>query len=188
MKIGILGGTFDPAHLGHIELARKAKIQLKLDKIIFIPSYIPPHKDNEEILPWKDRYEMASLACKGSPGFAVSDIEFRLKGTSYTINTIKELKRMFQDAEIFFIAGSDYLKELASWKDIDELEKICTFVIARRAGFAMERPPAHIRILDAEFPDISSTEIRRRAREGEPFKEFVPKEVYNYIITKELYR
>ncbi len=110
MKIGILGGTFNPVHIGHLILAEEVREKLKLDKIIFIPTALPPHKDNMDIAPAGDRLKMLKLAIKGNKFFGVSDIEIKRKGRSYTIDTIKELKNKFVNDELYFIIGSDLLK------------------------------------------------------------------------------
>ncbi len=188
MKIGILGGTFNPPHLGHIKLAQEAQKKLKLDKVVFVPAYVPPHKSGKDMVSWQDRYKMAGLSIGGVSNFEVSDIEIRLKGTSYSINTIKEFKKLYGDkTEVFFIAGSDYADELKSWKDIDDLKRLCTFIIATRPGYRVVSPPANTELIEADTPDISSTEIRKRIREGASFAEHVAAEVYNYIINKRLY-
>lgn len=189
MKIGILGGTFNPIHLGHIRLAEEASKALRLDKIIFIPAYLPPHKKKDkDIIPWQDRYSMIELAIEDREPFEVSDIELRRKGTSYSINTIKELKDIYSGTDqIFFITGSDSVDELKTWKDIEELKKLCTFVIATRPGYNIASLPENATIINVDTPDISSTDIRRRIRQREPFEQSVPKKVYNYIIKRKLY-
>lgn len=189
MKIGILGGTFNPVHLGHIKLAKSVFERLKLDKLIFVPAYKPPHKlDKKDVIPWRDRYKMIELAIESEPAFEVSGIEGRLKGPSYSINTIKEFKKIYGGAaEIFFITGSDSVEELKAWKDIENLKNLCTFVIATRPGYAVEGAPGRTKVVEADTPDISSTDIRRRIKENKPIKKLLPSKVYNYIIIRKLY-
>jgi len=187
-RIGILGGTFNPLHNGHMALAEEARAKLSLDKLIFVPACIPPHKSAKDIIPARDRYEMILLALEDRPEFEVSDIEIKLKGKSYSINTVKKFKDIYgKDAEIFFITGSDSLQELAAWKDIAKLKDICTFVIAARPGYAAAGQPAGTIFMKADTPDISSTDIRRRVKEGEPFRGLVPIGIYNSIIIRKLY-
>ncbi|MDB4349919.1 nicotinate-nucleotide adenylyltransferase, partial [Omnitrophica bacterium] len=175
MKIGILGGTFNPIHLGHLRLAEEALKKLSLDKLIFIPSYIPPHKPHEDIVSSAHRLRMVEIAVEEKPNLEVSDIEIKLKGTSYSINTIKKLKNIYGDgADIYFIAGSDYADELESWKDIENLKRLCRFVIATRPGYNPASRPAHTEVMDVDTPDISSTNIRRHIKEGKAFKELLP--------------
>ncbi len=188
MKIGILGGTFNPVHMGHIILAEEAYKRLVLDKLIFVPSYIPPHKDNREIVPPDDRYRMVELAAGQRDGFEVSDIEIKMRGMSYSINTIKEFKRIYgADTQIYFIAGSDYAEELESWKDIDNLKRLCSFVLATRPGYRLKSKPPDTAIISVDTPDISSTDIRELIKEEKEFKKFLPEAVYNYIIKRRLY-
>ena len=188
MKVGILGGTFNPVHLGHIKLAEEASKNLELDKLIFIPVYISPHKQDKDIISWQDRYRMLELAIEGNSNFEISSIEIEREGTSYSINTIKELKNSFGDAgKLFFITGSDSISELDTWKDIDQLKKLCTFVIVTRPGFDVKTQPVDTTIVSLDTPAISSTEIRRCIKENKPFKKFLPQNVYKYLTEKKLY-
>lgn len=188
MKIGILGGTFNPIHLGHIELAKSILKKLKLDKMIFVPTFVPPHKPGKGIVSSKERYKMVELAIDGMQNMEASDIEIRRKGTSYSVDTIKEFKVIYGDAaDLYFIAGSDYAGELQSWKDIGDLKRLCSFVIATRPGYRdiQQLPDTHI--IDIDTPNISSSDIRRRIGSNISFKELVPQQVYNYIVTRRLY-
>ncbi len=189
MKIGILGGTFNPVHLGHIALAKEVKDKLGLDRVIFVPAYIPPHKlDDKDIISSQDRYRMVELAIKDNPDFELSDIEIRRAGTSYSIDTIKKFRDIYGErAEIFFITGSDSISELDRWKDIELIKKECALVIVKRPGYTVGRLLPGTMVMDLGTPDISSTEIRSHIRDGRRFKEFVPREVRDYIIKKKLY-
>jgi len=188
-RIGMLGGTFDPIHLGHIKLATESIEKLSLDQLVFIPAYLPPHKPDRKITPAEVRYRMVELAVEAMDRIAVSRIELRLKGKSYSINTIKRLKAKYGEAaSIFLITGADSIGELDTWKDLDELKRISSFVIATRPGYSARQTPPGTNFIEIESPDISSTEIRRRIRDKEDFKEFLPQKVYNYIIERGLYQ
>jgi nicotinate-nucleotide adenylyltransferase len=188
VKIGILGGTFNPVHLGHLILAEECREKLGLEKIIFMPAYLPPHKDPGEVAGAKERYYMLRSALKANPGFDLSDIEMKRKGRSYTIDTLRQLKREYPEDEIYFITGSDLLNYLEEWKDLDEIVGMVEFVVASRPGYPLEKIPRHIRTLDIRSVDISAFEIRRRIREGKSFRYLVSEPVFNYISRKGLYR
>lgn len=188
MKVGILGGTFNPIHIGHLILAEESREKLGLDKIIFVPTYLPPHKDNSDIAEARTRLKMASLAIKGNRDFAVSDIEIKRDGRSYTIDTIRELKKEYPDDELFFIIGSDLLNYLEEWKDLSEIVKMVKFVAVTRPGFPLEKIPSYIRTVAINAVDISGFEIRRRIKENKSLKYLVPEAVRAYIIKNKLYR
>ncbi|MDD5431381.1 MAG: nicotinate-nucleotide adenylyltransferase [Candidatus Omnitrophica bacterium] len=187
MKIGILGGTFNPVHLGHLILAEEAREKLELDKVIFVPAFLPPHKDNSNIADAKDRLEMAKLACKGNKFFFVSDIEIKRNGRSYTIDTIKEFKAKFPDDELYFIIGSDLLKYLDEWKDLSEIIKIVKFIVATRPGYPLERIPTYITTMDIRAIDVSAFEVRKCIKESKSFRYLVPEAVFDYINKRKLY-
>lgn len=188
MRIGIIGGTFNPIHLGHVRLVEEAMNRLSLDKLVLIPAYIPPHKSSNDIISFDDRYKMAEMALRAIPNTEISDIEMKRKGTSYSVETVKELRGIYgASAEIFFIAGSDYAAELESWKDIVRLKRLCRFMIATRPGFEAAAIPEGTERIEVNTPNISSSDIRRMIREGRPFKELLPQDVYEYIVKKKLY-
>jgi nicotinate-nucleotide adenylyltransferase len=188
MKVGILGGTFNPVHIGHLILAEEAREKLGLDKIIFIPASIPPHKSNLDIAPAADRLNMLKLAVKGNKYFKVSDIEIRRKGYSYTIDTLKELKNIYRGDELYFIIGSDLLKYLNEWKDLDEIIKMVKFVVATRPGFPFEGIPDYIRTLPIRAVDVSAFEVRKCVAEKKSFGYLVTDKVFDYIKKRKLYR
>ena len=188
MKIGILGGTFNPIHIGHLILAEEAREKLNLDKIIFVPTFLPPHKDNSDIVPARDRLAMVKLAIKGNRYFSVSDIEIKRDGRSYTIDTLKEFKKKYGQDELYFIIGSDLLKYLDEWKDLDEINKLVKFVVVTRPGYPLEKIPSYIKTMAIRAVDVSAFEIRKCIKDNKSFGYLVPDSVYSYIINKKLYK
>ena len=188
MKIGILGGTFNPIHIGHLILGEEALWKLKLDKLIFVPAYLPPHKDQEEILGAEHRFKMALSAIEGNPKFEVSRIEMDSKQTSYSVDTLKRFKEQYgPSAEFFFITGSDSLKELVSWKEIDEIFKLSKFIVAKRPGFPIGEIPSEVQAVVITEIEVSSSEIRKRLKERKSIRYLVPDKVREYIEENRLY-
>ena len=188
MKIGILGGTFNPVHIGHLILAEEVREKLGLDKIIFIPTSLPPHKDNVDIAPALDRLEMLKLALRGNKFFGFSDIEIKRQGRSYTIDTLKELKNKFTQDELYFMIGSDLLKYLNEWKDLNEINKMVKFVAATRPGYPLEQIPSYIQRLAIRAVDVSGFEVRQCVKENKSFRYLVPDRVFDYINKRKLYK
>jgi nicotinate-nucleotide adenylyltransferase len=188
MKIGILGGTFNPVHLGHLILADEVREKIQLDRVIFMPTYLPPHKDSSGIAAASDRYKMIKLAIKENKYFGSSDAEIKRDGRSYTIDTIKEFKRNFPNEELYFITGSDLLKYLDEWKDLSEIIKMVKFIVATRPGYPLEKIPAYIQTVAIRAVDISAFQIRNCIRENKSFRYLVPEAVYDYIVKKKLYK
>ncbi len=188
MKIGILGGTFNPIHIGHLILAEEVREKLNLDKVIFVPTYLPPHKDNSEIAPANTRLEMVKIAIKGNGYFLASGLEIKRDGRSYTIDTLKEFKSIYPQDELYFIIGSDLLKYLDEWKDLDEIVKMVRFIVATRPGYPLEKIPSHISTIPIRAVDISGFEIRKAIKERKSFRYLVPESVLKYIDKKRLYR
>ncbi|MEK6727582.1 MAG: nicotinate-nucleotide adenylyltransferase [Candidatus Omnitrophota bacterium] len=188
MKIGILGGTFNPVHIGHLILAEEAREKLGLDKVIFVPTFLPPHKDNSGIALATDRLSMIKLAIKTNKYFVVSDTEIKRNGRSYTIDTIKEFKERFRTDDLYFIIGSDLLKYLDEWKDLNEIIKLVRFIVATRPGFPLEKIPSYIDTLPIRAVDISAFEIRECVKENKSFHYLVPEGVFNYINKRGLYK
>ncbi len=200
VRLGIIGGTFDPIHLGHLGIAEAARSKFALDRVIFVPAAAPPHKGGRSIAPAADRLAMISLAIAGKPYFAASDIEMRREGPSYTIDTLDEFSALNPDAKIFFIVGADSLLELHQWHHAKELASRYDFIIVGRPGSPLpsaEQLAAHFGqkaaeklcsgILTVEPYDVSATEIRRRVAEGKNLSRLVTDEVAGYIIDKGLY-
>ncbi|MCX5710070.1 MAG: nicotinate-nucleotide adenylyltransferase [Candidatus Omnitrophica bacterium] len=188
MKIGILGGTFNPIHIGHLILAEEAREKLGLDKIIFVPAFLPPHKDNSGIAPARMRLDMVKLAIKGNNALTVSDIEIKRDGRSYTIDTIREFKKTFVNDELYFIVGSDLLKYLDVWKDLNEIIKMVKFIAATRPGYPLEKIPSYISTLPIRAVDISAFEVREAIKNNRSFRYLVPEKVFEYISKKRLYK
>jgi nicotinate-nucleotide adenylyltransferase len=191
-KIGILGGTFDPIHLGHLVLAEQVKERLKLDQVVFIPCFRQPLKTRQKLSPAKDRFYMTQLAVEGNPSFSASDIELKRKGLSYTVDTLRQLKDIYWSSQIYFLTGSDVLNELNTWKDPEQVYKLAKVVIATRPGFDEFDPEHYFAKKSIVVPitgiDISSSEIRQRVKKGKSIKYVVPSRVEDYIKKKRLYR
>jgi nicotinate-nucleotide adenylyltransferase len=190
-KIGLLGGTFNPIHNGHLFLASQAKEKFKLDKVIFIPSALPPHKEEKDLVNSKHRYIMTILATLDNDDFIVSDIEIHRGGKSYTLDTLKEIKKIYgEDLSLYFIAGYDVISELDTWKESEEILNLCTFIIANRPGYPLkikEGYQKHVEELNIPELEISSTEIREKIKNRESIKYLVPDLVYKYIYKYSLY-
>jgi nicotinate-nucleotide adenylyltransferase len=189
LKIAVMGGTFNPPHIAHLICAEEVYDLLKFDKVLFIPNAIPPHKNNNEIVDAHHRYMMTVLATKDNPHFEVSRIELDRPGRSYTVETVKEL--MNEDTEIHWIVGADSILEMPFWKSIDELLEICHFVAINRPGYdislAEERILRKIQPIKVTEIDVSSSDIRRRIRQGLSIRYLVPSEVEEYIYKNGLY-
>jgi nicotinate-nucleotide adenylyltransferase len=191
-KFGVLGGTFDPIHMGHLVLAEQVREKFQLDRVIFIPCASPPHKTEQELSPTQDRFEMTKLALQGNSYFLVSDIELKREGLSYTVETLRELKGLYKDKEIYFLTGSDVLNEITTWKNPEEIYKLAKLVIGIRPGFDKFDPENHFAkksiIVNITGVDISSTQIREKVRKGESIKYLVPPKVEEYIKKRNLYK
>jgi nicotinate-nucleotide adenylyltransferase len=189
MKIGILGGTFNPLHKGHLFLARSAKKALGLDKVIFVPAYVPPHKNSAGIIHAEKRFYMIRLAISGEPDFAVSRYEIDKKKRVYSVDTISYFKRKFpKKTQLFFLAGADSLNSLSLWKDIDTLLNLCEFVVFSRPGSSLKIKQKKISSIQIKALDISSTQVRMLVKNNNSIKRLVPVPVERYIKKKGLYR
>lgn len=187
MKLGILGGTFNPVHIGHLILAEEIREKLGLDKIVFVPTYLPPHKNNGDIIPASERLKMVRMAIRGNRFFSASDVEIKRRGRSYTIDTVREFKKRFPKHRLYFVIGSDLLNYLNEWKDLMDVTRLVSFVAATRPGYPLEKIPAYIRTVSIRAVDVSAFEIRRCIKEGKSFRYLVPEAVYDYIRRKKLY-
>lgn len=188
MRIGILGGTFNPIHIGHLILAEEVREKLGLNRVIFVPTYLPPHKNNSDIAAASWRLAMLRLAIKGNKYFSVSDIETKRDGRSYTIDTLKGFKKIYPNDELYFIIGSDLLRYLDDWKELDEIIKMVKFFVATRPGYPLEKIPSHISTIPIRAVDISGFEIRKAIKENKSFRYLVPEAIYKYIKQNKLYK
>jgi nicotinate-nucleotide adenylyltransferase len=188
MKIGILGGTFNPIHIGHLILAEEAREKLLLDRIIFVPAYLPPHKDDAEIVSAGVRLAMVKMAIRGNKYFSFSDIEIKRNGRSFTIDTLKEFKKIYPADELYFIIGSDLLKYLNEWKDLAEIIQMVKFIVATRPGYPLEKIPSYISTIPIRAVDVSGFAIRQAIKENKSFRYLVPEVVHKYITKRKIYR
>ena len=189
MKLGILGGSFNPLHNGHIHIAREVQKKKQLDLVLFIPTHLPPHKAKDKLLPADFRLALLKKALKNFPGFQVSDMEIQRGGISYTIDTLKELHQRHPEAKLYFILGSDMVESLPSWKQIHHLFDLCQFLIVKRPHHPIHWEkltsyfsPALIQKLQkgiVEVPplDISSSQVRKALLEGKSIQGLVPESI-----------
>jgi len=189
MRIGLLGGTFDPIHQGHLALAEAALKQLKLDRFYFIPTYQHPLEKKDAQASASDRLEMIKLAIQNQPKLAVSNFEVKREGVSYTVDTIKEFRKQFPKPNgLFFITGGDWGKNLDQWKEIDTIFSLAHFVVASRPGFDLNNLPQSVEVLDFVPLNVSSTQLRRDIKEGKIPERFLSSDVIAYIKKQQLYR
>ena len=188
MKLGILGGSFNPLHLGHLILAQEAKEQLGLEKVFFVPCATPPHKSGEDLLSASHRLEMVRRSVEGNPAFEVSDTEIQRGGISYSVETLRHFHIQFPSAEFYFLIGSDALSGLYAWKEAEELFRLCRFVIAERPQFPINIFPSQLLRLEMPTIDISSHDIRQRLKEEKSVRYLVPESVHDYLLKHLLYR
>jgi nicotinate-nucleotide adenylyltransferase len=212
--LGIFGGTFDPIHRGHVAIARRTVQRFGLDRLLVVPAWQPPHKAGRALTPWQHRFAMSALACKGLEQVRVSAVEKMRSGTSFTVETLEHFReRVGTGAAMLFVMGSDSLAELPLWKEHTRLLELAHLVVAPRPGVRREAavaalgpelarravpeegeqagpprdPAGSILWLDWEALDISGSEIRRRARAGEPIEDLVPPAVAAYISRYRIY-
>jgi len=199
MKIGIMGGTFDPVHLGHLSIAHQAAEELGLDSVLFIPAGQPWMKAAQPVTDKSHRLNMVNAAIKTNPTFQVNDMEIRREGNTYSADTVEQLRQKYGGAtELFFIMGTEVLECLPQWKKPETILEHCTLAIVARSG--KERPS--LLVIKRQFPEspistallsgpqieISSSEIRVRAQKGLPINRWVPSGVLEYIENNGLYR
>jgi nicotinate-nucleotide adenylyltransferase len=186
VRLGIFGGTFDPPHMGHLVVAQEVHFRLGLDRVLWVPAGIPPHKRDQPITPGELRLELVRAAIAGDERFEASDLEVRRGGVSYTVDTLRDLRRDRPDDELFLIVGADQLAELRSWRDPDGIRELATVI-----GFGREgETPAEVngaQVLLVPRIDISSTEIRRRIGNGEPVGYLVRRRVMAVVERERLY-
>ena len=197
MRVGILGGAFNPPHTGHLICAQEAMVALELDSVMFVPVGQAPHRDIEQDPGGAARLEMCELAAGGDERFEVSRIELDREGPSYTVDTLRQLRERSPDDELVLILGGDQASALASWHEPEEVLSLATVAVVERTGWHREaiavkiarlRGAAAVRFFDMPRIDVSSTLVRRRAQQGRPIRYLVPDAVADYIEAKGLYR
>lgn len=195
-RVGVMGGTFDPIHVGHLVTAEHARRAFDLEEVLFVPAGRPWQKTHAELAPAEDRFLMTVMATVANPFFSVSRIELDRDGPSYTIDTLEALRVAFPGSELFFITGADAVLEILTWKDPDAVLAGARFIAATRPGYDLNRLKTElpetlaVRVSAMEIPAlaISSTDIRRRVRDGLPITYLVPPGVAEYIQKAGLYR
>lgn len=194
LKLGIFGGTFNPIHHGHLLVAQDALEAFSLSRVLFIPCASPPHKVADCLVSARHRLAMIRLAIRGNPHFACSDLEIRRGGVSYTMDTVRALRRLHPAAELYLLIGSDSLGEFHQWRQAADLVRHCTLIAAWRPGGAAGRFPrlrlrgAKVLRLTAHSFAVSSSEIRQRVRAGRSIRYLVPDAVAAYLVRHRLYR
>lgn len=199
MKIGIIGGTFNPIHYGHLTIASKALKQYSLDQVVFIPTGNSYHKDQLDILPAEIRYDMVSLAINEMQSFEISDIDMKRRGNTYTIDTLNSLSKTMPNSTFYLIMGEDSFLSVEKWKYPDKIFKKCILLVALRdvslntdfnhyKSYIIHKYQAKIKIINSPFIDVSSSDIRERIQNGETYFDLVPKNVCNYIEMNKLYK
>jgi nicotinate-nucleotide adenylyltransferase len=213
--IGLFGGTFDPIHLGHLRAAAEVRRLTRLDRILFIPSFLPPHKAPGASASPADRLRMVELACRRRVGFEASPIEVEAREKSYSILTLRKVRARTPGARLFFILGVDAFLEIGTWREYEKVLEECCFIVMGRPGFELERagdvlggrlreamgplsaagslsgpaaPRARIILVAIRALDVSSTIVRDRIRRGKPLDGLVPRSVVAYIREHQLYR
>ncbi len=199
-RIGILGGTFNPIHCGHLIIAESVRESFALERVLLIPSGLPPHKRDSEVIDPEQRYEMVRRAVSSNPFFEASRVEIDTVGYTYTVNTLQTLKKVYGDeTALYFIIGADVIPELTSWKEFRTVFGLCEFIAVKRPGTweksaeeTVERLKseyaARINLADAPLIHLSSSEIRERCSRGKSIKYLVAEGVEEYIINEGLYR
>ena len=195
-KIGIMGGTFNPVHKGHIEMAKHAAQQFNLDKVVFITGGNPPHKRGNRILPGIIRHKMVQLAIKDYPMFFASDYEINKNTYSYTYETLEYMKRTHKEDSLYFIIGADSLHDLPTWKKPRLIMELCTFLVYSRKGYSQKEDLKNLKkeyyckalFIDAKNVDVSSTRVRKKLEENQDVSAYLDKEVYDYIKRNNLYK
>lgn len=175
MRIGILGGSFNPVHNGHLALAESARREFGLDRVLFVPTHLSPMKKAAELLPAALRLRLLRVALKGRKGFALELCELRRKGTSYTVDTLRFLRRRWgRSTSLYFICGADALRRLSRWKSPREVLQLCRFIAANRPGQALPKPRARVLVMAMPACRISASQVRRRWRRGQRLDGLVP--------------
>ncbi len=184
MRTGIFGGSFDPIHHGHLILARAAREELGLDRILFIPANVSPHKTETKPATAQDRLAMVQAAIEGEDGFMASDLELKRPAPSFTVDTLRELEKLHPQDELVLLIGADNVAKFDTWREPDEIRRLAQIAVLDRAGDA----PAHGWPVIRRLVDISSTDIRARVAGGRSIRYLTPDSVCDYIAGHGLYR
>jgi nicotinate-nucleotide adenylyltransferase len=198
MRIGVLGGTFDPIHHGHLSVAEECRHRLKLDRVLFLPAGDPPHKRGKKITQAKHRVAMVEMAIASNPAFALSRIDVDRPGPSYTIGALDELRARHPDAKLWFLMGGDSLADLLTWHHPERLIELARVAATNRPGAPKPDPKAldpklpgaskRIDVVDIPWLDISGSGLRQRVARGQPIKYLLPEAVERYVLENDLYR
>lgn len=197
--LGIMGGTFDPVHIGHLLAAEWVRFEFNMDKVIFVPAASPPHKAGEGVTDIEHRYQMVEIAIRDNPYFGISPVEKERDGKSYTVDTMAYFRELYPGKDLYFIMGTDSLLSFSTWKNPDLLVTLCSFIVVSRPGYIIpddfwkkEGLPSLLRkkLYVVEIPgmDISSSEIRERIKQDKSVRYLLPREVEEYIYIHKLYR
>lgn len=198
MRLGIFGGTFDPPHIAHLILAAEAHVQLKLDRLLWVLTPAPPHKHDRQITPLANRLPMVLSAIDGNPDFELSRVDIERQPPHFALDTVRSIRQMYPQAELFYLMGGDSLHDLHTWHKASEFVAACDFLgVMRRpdddvllSALEKEFPGIQdkLRFIDAPRLEISASDIRGRISDGRPFRYFLPPAVYQYIEEHDLYR
>jgi nicotinate-nucleotide adenylyltransferase len=190
MRLGVMGGTFDPIHHGHLVAASEVAHRFHLDRVVFVPTGVPWQKDQASVTPAEHRYLMTVISTASNPRFDVSRVDIDRPGPTYTVDTLRDLAALYPDAELFFITGADALRAIATWKDLDALTGLAHLVAVNRPGHRLANGTLRadqVSLVEIPALAISSTDCRRRVARGEPIWYLVPDGVVQYIAKHSLY-
>jgi len=190
-RLGVMGGTFDPIHHGHLVAASEAAARFDLDEVIFVPTGKPSFKQHQKVTAPEHRYLMTVIATASNPRFTVSRVDVDRPGLTYTVDTLRDLREQRPQADLYFISGADAIEQMLTWKDADDLWKMAHFVAVSRPGHRLSvegLPPGVVSTLEIPALAISSTDCRHRAEAGQPVWYLVPDGVVQYIAKHGLYR
>ena len=195
MRLGVFGGSFDPVHQGHMILAQFALEQLELDRVVFLPSFNPPHKQGQIATSFEDRLRMLELALEGRKGFSISTLEALRSGPSYSLDSLDAIEKEYEVSKLYFLIGGDSLMGMEGWYKSEELLRRFSFGVAPRPGRTRQELEDKINqlggdivLIDSPKIEISSSSIRKRLEEKKPISFLVPQAVEDYIYEKKLYR
>ncbi|NIP77782.1 MAG: nicotinate-nucleotide adenylyltransferase [Gemmatimonadetes bacterium] len=187
-RIGVFGGTFDPPHIGHLVAAQELHDQLALDRLLLVPAAVPPHKTDRTVTPGAVRLAMLRAAVEGDARFEISELELERDGPSYTVDTLRELRRRHPEAALLLAVGADQLAELESWRDPDGIAALAELVAFRRGGQPVPETARSVRVVEVPAVEVSSTAVRERVAAGRPVRYLVPEAVRKVIDREGLYR